>query len=175
MKLLLKLILILFVIFAGIYAATPLWLSYVVARQLPAGWQLDELETGYPGLAGINAGLLSVKGELAVADITLTSTDIRFTYEGLKTEIGQVSLDIYLHTTESDPVTPTTVNDLSLPVIKLTTGLPPLSVGQMRVALHQAAGVQTATSYTGPTRGPGFRGLRFEPPFGSKFSPGKPG
>ena len=145
MKLLLKLILILLVIFAGIYAATPLWLSYVLDRQLPAGWQLDELEIGYPGLTGINAGLLRVKGELAVADLTLTSTDIRFVYEGLKTGIGQVSLDIYLHPSESGPLTPPTVNDLSLPVIKLTTGLPQLSVGLMRVALHSSAEVQTAT------------------------------
>jgi len=145
MKLLPKLILILFVIFAGIYAATPLWLPYVLARQLPAGWQLDELEIGYPGLAGINAGLLRLKGEFAVADITLTSTEIRFVYDSLKTEIEQVSLDIYPHVTETGPVTPLTVNDLSFPVIRLTSRLPQLSVGQMRVALNEAKGSQTAT------------------------------
>ncbi|MDX2428501.1 MAG: YdbH domain-containing protein [Xanthomonadales bacterium] len=145
MKLLLKLFLILCLVLAGIYAATPLWLPNILARQLPTGWQLEELQSGYPGLSGINAGLLRVKGTLAVADIALTSTDILFTYEGLRTDIGQVSLDIYLRTTESDPDTPPTVNDLSLPVVKLTSWLPQLSVGQMRVALHQAEGVKTAT------------------------------
>lgn len=137
MKLLLKLFLILCLVIAGVYAATPLWLPHILARQLPPGWQLEKLQSGYPGLAGITIGLLRVKGQYGHTGIALTSSDLRFTYRGLKSDIGLVSVDVYLHTTETLPADSLTLDDLSLPVTKLTGELPRLTIKKMRVALHR--------------------------------------
>ncbi len=141
MKLLLKLFLIACFLCAGIYLATPLWLSHVLARQLPAGWQLEELQSGYPGLAGINIDLLRLKGEFGVAGLSLSSSDLRFEYQGLKSDIGLVVLDVYLHPSEQLSANSLTLDDLSLPVTKLTGKLPQLSVSKMRVALHRVTGI----------------------------------
>jgi len=141
MKLLLKLFLIVCLLIAGIYLATPLWLSYALARQLPESWQLEELKTGYPGLDGINIDLLRVRAELGVADLSLSSSDHRFEYRGLKSDIGRVVLDVYLHPSQKLSADPITLDDLSLPVTQLTGKLPQLSVNQMRVALHQVTGL----------------------------------
>ena len=137
MRLLLKLFLILCLLIAGIYAATALWLPYILARQLPPGWQLEELKSGYPGLAGITIDRLRVKGKYGLAGIALTSSDLRFTYRGLKSDIGLVSVDVYLHTAESDSADSPTLDDLSLPVTKLTGELPQLAIRKMRLALHR--------------------------------------
>jgi len=139
MKLLLKLFLILCLVISGIYAATPLWLSHILARQLPPGWQLEELQSGYPGLAGIHIDQLRVKGELELAGIAFATSDLHFTYQGLKSDIGMVSVDVYLRTTPSRSADPLTLDDLSLPVTKLTGKLPQLSIRKMRVAIHQAS------------------------------------
>ena len=137
MKILLKLLLGLCLVVAGIYAATPLWLPHILAGQLPPGWQLEELQSGYPGLAGVNVDHLRVKGRLATAGVELTSSDLRFTYKGLQSEIGLVSVDIYLDATETGPDESLSLEDLSLPVTKLTGKLPRLSVDQAHVTLHQ--------------------------------------
>jgi hypothetical protein len=143
MKLLLKSFLILLVLLAGIYAATPLWLSYVLARQLPPGWQLEELQSGYPGLAGIKIDTLRVKGEFATAGLVVTSSDLRFDYEGPQTAIGRVALDVYLGAGSNWSTDTLTLDDLSLPVTKLAGQLPMLSVDQVRVAFHPAADPET--------------------------------
>lgn len=142
MKLLLKLFLILCLIFAGFYAATPLWLSHLLARQLPPGWQLEEMQAGYPGLTGINVGLLSVKGELGPVGIAVRSSDLRFTYQGLKTDIGLVSVDIFMNASQGEPSDTPTLDDLSLPVTKLTGKLPQLSIGRIRVNVHRETGLR---------------------------------
>ena len=54
MKVLLKLLLSLAVLIAGVYAATPMWLPGVLSSQLPPGWQLEELQAGYPDFSGIS-------------------------------------------------------------------------------------------------------------------------
>ena len=141
MKLLLKLFVIVCLLCAGIYLATPLWLSHVLARQLPAGWQLEELQSGYPGLAGINIDLLRLKGEFGVAGLSLSSSDLRFEYKGLKSDIGLIVLDVYLQASENLSADSLTLDDLSLPVTKLAGKLPQLSVSKMRVAFHQVTGV----------------------------------
>jgi hypothetical protein len=146
MKLLLKLLLILCLLLAGTYAAAPLWLSYVLARQLPPGWQLEELQSGYPGLAGIQVDLLRVRGEPGVAGLELTASDIRFEYDGFKTDIGLVSLDVFIRTGRSSTSGSLTMDDLSLPVTKLTGQLPPLSVNRMRVVFHQLDGFQAVAN-----------------------------
>ena len=141
MKLLLKLFLIAGLLCAGVYLTTPLWLSYVLARQLPAGWQLEELQSGYPGLAGINIDLLRVRGEFGVAGLSLSSSDLRFEYQGLKSDIDLIVLDVYLNPSEQRSADSLTLDDLSLPVTKLTGKLPQLSVSKMRVALHRVTGI----------------------------------
>ena len=113
----------------------------MLARQLPAGWQLEELQSGYPGLAGINIDLLRVRGELGVGGVSLSSSDLRFEYRGLKSDIGLIVIDVYLHPSEKLSADSLTLNDLSLPVTKLTGKLPQLSVSKMRVALHQTTGI----------------------------------
>jgi len=141
MKLLLKLFLILCLVLAGIYAATPLWLSHILARQLPPGWQLQEMESGYPGLGGINIGLLRVNGELGPAEIALTSSDLRFTYQGLKTDIGQLGVDIFLQASSTRPADGLSLDDLSLPVTNLTGQLPQLSIDRAVVRIHKESGL----------------------------------
>jgi len=146
MKPLLKLLLSLFILIAGIYAATPLWLPYVFARQLPPGWQLEKLETGYPGLSGISISLLHVKGELQAVGLALNATDVRYTYQGLKTDIGSLSLDVFMQASENSDSNALTIDDLSLPITKLTGKLPELSVKQMQVTLHSGANTEAGNT-----------------------------
>jgi len=140
MKNLLKILLSLFILIAGIYAATPLWLPYILARQLPPGWQLETLEAGYPGFAGISVSTLRVKGDVLAADIALTAADIRFSYQGLKTDIGSLSVDVFVFAVDDRTADALTLDDLSLPTTRLTGKLPALTISQLRVALHTAAG-----------------------------------
>ena len=149
MKLLLKLCLMLCLVLAGIYAATPLWLPNILARQLPTGWQLEELQSSYPGLTGINVGLLRVKGGFGTTGLELTSSDLRFDYQGLQTDIDRVSLEIHISDAENESAAPLTLDDLSLPVTKLTGRLPGLSVNHMHVTLYRASGIQTSTDKPG--------------------------
>ena len=150
MKLQLKLFLIACLLLAAVYAAAPLWLSYILARQLPPGWQLEELQSGYPGLAGIHVDLLRLRGEPGAAGLEITATDIRLEYEGLKTDIGLVSLGVFIRTGGSGTTDPLTMDDLSLPVTRLTGQLPQLSIKRMRVVFHQLPGLQAAAN--GPAR-----------------------
>ncbi len=146
MKILLKLLLSLCVLVAGICAATPLWLPYVFARQLPPGWQLEELETGYPGISGINVSALKVSGNLQAAFLALTAADIHFTYQGLKTDIGSLSLDVFLQAVEGAVAEPLTLDDMSLPITRLTGKLPELSVSQLQVVLHSGTNIETGST-----------------------------
>ncbi len=136
MKYTLKLLLLLCIVLAGMYAATPSWLPYILARQLPPGWQLEQLEAAYPGLTGIDIQRLRLKGELQMAGFTLAATDIRFNYKGLKTAIDSLSLDVRIRTAKSRSDDALTQDDLSLPVTKPNANLPELSVTQLRMAVH---------------------------------------
>jgi len=104
MKFTLKLLLFLCIVFTGIYATTPLWLPYVLERQLPPGWQLESMQAGYPGLSGIDISSLRLKGTLPVADMAVAASDLRFSYRGSKVEINSASLEINLQATENRPV-----------------------------------------------------------------------
>jgi len=142
MKRLLKLLLSLGILIAGIYAATPLWLSYIFAKQLPSGWQLEKLDAAYPGFSGINIKVLRAKGELQAAGVALTAADMRFSYQGLKTEIGSLLLDVFLQAAEDSENDAVTLDDLSLPIAKFTGKLPELSVSKLQVALHRAVNIK---------------------------------
>jgi hypothetical protein len=144
MKLLLKLLLFLSILLAAMYATTPLWIAYIVASQLPPGWQLEKLESGYPGASEINIQSLHVKGALPAAELNLTAVDLRFNYRKLTTEIGSVSLDVYLRATESNAANTLSLDELSLPVTKLTGKMPGLFVGQMSIALHHDMKMEAA-------------------------------
>ena len=142
MKLLLKLLLSLCVLIASIYASTPLWLPYILAGQLPPGWQLEKLETDYPGFSGVHFKALRVSGKLQAATLELTATDFRFSYRGLKTEIGSLTLDVFFLATGESTADALTLENLSLPIAKLTGKLPDLSVNQLRVVLHPPTGIE---------------------------------
>jgi len=136
MKLLLKLLLSLFILIAGIYSATPLWLPVIVTGLLPAGWQLDTLYAGYWGFSGININALGVRGEIQAAEIEVVASEIRFSYRGWKTEIGSLSLDVHFLAAEDRDADALTLDDLSLPIVKLTGKMPEFSVLKSRVVLH---------------------------------------
>lgn len=136
MKLLLKLLLFLSVLLVALYAATPLWMSYLVSNQLPPGWQLEKLESGYPGASEIKIKSLHVKGVLQTAKLDLTAVDLHFNYRQLKTEISSVSLNVYMQAAESNADNVLLLDDLSLPVTKLTGKMPGLLVRQMNLALY---------------------------------------
>jgi len=88
------------------------------------------------GFSGVNIKLLQINGEFQSANIGLTAADIRFRYRGWKTEIGSLSLDVHIRATEDRDADALTLNDLSLPVVKLTGKMPELSVLKSRVVLH---------------------------------------
>jgi len=136
MKFTLKMLLFLCVLAASIYAATPLWLSHILSNQLPLGWQLEKLESGYPGFTGINIKTLLLRGGLQAAEITIAADDINFSFKELKSEMASVSLDVHFQPAGNDAVDTLTLDDLALPVTKLTGKMPGLSVRQMRIALH---------------------------------------
>lgn len=146
MKLLLKSFLVLCLVCAGIYAATPFWLSNILARQLPPGWQLEELKSGYPGLTGIDVDLLRLEGVLGPVGMALTSSDLHFTYKGLKTDIDQLVVDVFMGAPEIGTSDMPTLDDLSLPVTKLTGKIPQLSIGQIRVKVHRQSGLLDVNS-----------------------------
>ncbi|MCP4044652.1 MAG: hypothetical protein GY732_01515 [Gammaproteobacteria bacterium] len=104
MKFTLKLLLFLCIVFVGIYATTPSWLPYVLEKQLPPGWQLEYMESGYPDLSGIDVSSLRLKAGLPVADIAIAATDLRFGYRDKKVEIDSISLEIFLQATENRSV-----------------------------------------------------------------------
>jgi len=145
MKFLLKSCLVVCLLLAGIYAASPLWLPYVVASQLPSGWRLEELKSGYPGTSGININVLRVRGELGGVDLKVTAEDLHLVYQGFKTDIGQLTLDIFLHFGSDTSADPLTLDDLSLPVTRLTGQLPQLSVNRIDLGLHLAQDGQSPT------------------------------
>jgi len=146
MKLLLKLLLSLFILIAGIYTATPLWLPYTFARQLPPGWQMETLETGYPGFSGININVLRVKGELQAVELAVTASNTRFNYKGMRTDVGSLVLDVYMQAADNNPADALTLDDLSLPITKLTGKLPELSVSQLQVVLHGGTNIEVGNA-----------------------------
>ena len=139
MKFPLKLLLILCAVIAGIYATFPLWLPQVFATRLPSGWQLETLETSYPGFSGISINSVRVTGSVQAAGLALTAADIRFSYRGLKTEVTSLLVDVDMQATKDNTEAALTLDDLSLPITRLTGKLPELSINELRVALHHRA------------------------------------
>ena len=151
MKLLLKAFLILFIVVACVYAAAPLWLPHILAGQLPAGWRLEELDSGYPGPSGIKVNFLRVKSDSAAFGLAISASDLHFDYRELDTDASLVALDVYMRTAAGGSTDPFTLDELSLPVIRLADTLPRVSVHKMRVAVHYLAGLQTeANIHTRP-------------------------
>jgi hypothetical protein len=137
MKFTFKLLLLLSLVIAAIYAATPLWLPHIFSKQLPQGWQLQAMDTGYPDTSGIHIHSLQVKGELQAAELTLSAKDIHFNIFEFKTRINSVSLDVFMRAPNNVNTDAIRLNDLSLPSMKLTGRMPELSLEQLRLSLHQ--------------------------------------
>lgn len=150
MKLTFKSLLLLCLVIAVIYAATPLWLPHLLNRQLPDGWQLEALDAGYPGVSGISIHSLKLKGGLPAADVSISAVNVRFSYSGIKTQIESLTLNVFMRTAGRTDVDATTLNDLSLPVMNLTGKMPDFSVSQLRLALHHETSRMTGT--TEPTQ-----------------------
>ena len=136
MKLLLKLLLSLGLLVIGIYAATPLWVPLVLARQLPPGFQLESIEIAYPGFSEVHIGALRITGQMPSFDFTLSATEIQFSYKEWKTDISSITIDVDLQTGETGATDSLNLDDLSLPITRLTTYPPELSILELRVILH---------------------------------------
>lgn len=140
MKIVLRLLLLSGLLVVVIYSTTPVWLPHLVSTQLPQGWHLEDMKSGYPGFSAIPIKSLSVTTRLPLAGLTITAEDIGFTYRNLKTEIASVTLGVELQTGESDGSGRFTVNDLVLPVIDLRAQLPDLSIQELHVTLQHGLG-----------------------------------
>jgi len=144
MKLILRLLLVVFILLAGVYATTPLWLPHVLAGQLPPGWRLETLRTSYPGLKGIRLKLISVNGDLGPAALRLSATDLQFEYRSFRTEIDAVSADVFIQTGNSQAGEPALSGDLSIPVMNIEAVPPRLSINRLDVALHLTTDTRNA-------------------------------
>ncbi|MCW8925377.1 MAG: YdbH domain-containing protein, partial [Xanthomonadales bacterium] len=136
MKLLLKLLLNLAVLIAGIYAAAPLWIPGMFAAQLPVGWKVVDMGCGYPGLTSLRCKFLSVVAELPLANLTISADDILVEYSTWKTAVGSVLLDVSTHTPTSENQDRFALDDLALPVLDPGGKLPELSVKELHLSLR---------------------------------------
>ncbi|MCF6263568.1 MAG: YdbH domain-containing protein [Xanthomonadales bacterium] len=137
MKVLLKWLLIALVLLVGIYAAAPLWLPQVLKSQLPEGWEIAQLDIGYPGIKGIQIASLSLHGNMPIADVDLTVKQVRFNYQSSKLEINTLVLDVVLNAA-ADASDPFSFDDVSLPLLQLpdNTPLPEIVVQKMQLQLR---------------------------------------
>ncbi len=125
-------------VIAAIYAATPLWLPGVIGKQLPDDWQLGQLKTGYPGVSGIDIHSLQLQGRLPKAEVDISATGIRFSYQQFQSHIDAMSVDVYLLDTPAGKIDIRRLDDLSIPLINLPGSYPELSVGHLNLAVHQS-------------------------------------
>jgi hypothetical protein len=169
MKFTFRLLLLLLLVSAGIYATTPWWAPFVLVKLLPPGWQLEVLETGYPGLAGIDVHSLHVKGGIQAADMAIAARDLRFEYEGLKTDADSIEIDIHLRSAEKNVEDHLKLEDLSLPVTKLTGELPQLSVHQLQAVIHFTAEPGAGQSGSPPPLELDFGSIRLVPRTDNSF------
>lgn len=141
-----KLLLTIGFFLAATYAATPLWLPYVFARQLPPGWQLEKLEASYPGISSTNIAIVKVTGELLAGGLELTAANLRYHYGGPKLDIGSVSLDLFLIPGDDKNSDALTLDDLSLPITRLTGKTPELSITDLQITVHPVTSKQPISS-----------------------------
>lgn len=155
MKRIFKTLVVVIVLLAGIYAATPLWLPHVIASRMPDGWRLETLRSAYPGLSGIRLKSLSADGEYGPANLKVSATDLYFAYRSLATDIDELTVDVFVRPGPSQADAPVQGDGYSIPVLRLDADLPHLSVRRADVALH----LQRDTLNTGS---PGPRALKLD-------------
>ncbi len=163
MTLKLKLLLFLCVVLAGIYATTPLWLSFVLARQLPPGWQVEKLDSAYPGLTGIKLNYLLVKGEFPDTGMILAASDIQLGYRGPAAAIGSLSLEVRPRVSGDRTATAPTLDDLSLPIIRTDGKLADISVAQLHVTIYRPANTESGHGLSMPLLVLNFNDFRLLP------------
>jgi len=141
-----KLLLTIGFFLAATYAATPLWLPYLFALQLPPGWQLEKLDAGYPGISSTSIAMVRVTGELMAGGLELTAVNLRYHYGAPKLDVGSVSLDLFLFAGDDKNSDALTLDDLSLPITRLTGKTPELSITELQIAVHPVTSKQPISS-----------------------------
>lgn len=137
MKFVLRVLLGLCIVMLAVYAATPLWLPGIIGKQLPDGWQLQQVRTDYPGISGINIQLLQLKGSLPEAELDVSANDIFFSYQQIQTRIGSMSVGVYLPGHPIGGTGARSLDDLSIPLINLSGNYQELSVGDLNLTVHE--------------------------------------
>ncbi len=127
-----KLILALCAIGLTVYASTPYWLGPVLERQLPDGWQLQALETDYPGLSAFHIRTLRISGVVPAGAFSLTANDMRIGYHGWQAGIDEAWHDFQLPSTAT-AITSIKPEDVRFPVIPPVPDLPALLVGKIQL------------------------------------------
>ncbi len=122
-----------------LYASSPAWLGAVAARQLPDGWRLDTLETGYPGLSAISVHELRLHGATNAGELSLTAKNLRLEYRGLGTAAAEAWIDFH---PRNRPAAAGAFGpaDLNLPLLAPVPSLPRLRVGLIHVRVQAASG-----------------------------------
>ncbi|MGD8385112.1 MAG: YdbH domain-containing protein [Lysobacterales bacterium] len=148
MKLLSRSLLLAALLLLAAYASSPAWLRVVAARQLPPGWQLQVLETGYPGLSALDIHELRLHGTTAAGDLWIAAHDVRLEYLGLSTAVGEASVDFRPRDVTA-PTEPFTLTALSLPLAPPVPALPKLRIERLHVRIRGPSGSLPALDLKG--------------------------
>ncbi len=132
MRVLLKLILILSVLLAVIYASSPLWLGSIVARQLPPDWQLEELESQYPGFSALKIKTLKLRGVNSNSGLALSINQLLLPYSLEQLSADTLAVDVTL-----EPQAAAKLEDFSIPVLTPSTQLPSVSIAKINIKLKR--------------------------------------
>ena len=140
MKWFLKLIIVLVIVLATLFATTPLWFPNLVENRLPDGWLLEEIDFDYPGASGVDVNTLRLKVYQNHIPVTLTARGIHLGFRQLDTRISSLTADVHLAESSGDSGA-ITLDDFSLPVIEPPRflSLPRFTIGQLSLNLHFGA------------------------------------
>ncbi len=117
-----------------IYASIPLWAGYMLAKQLPENWQLDNFDTQYPGFIGVKVNQLQLSGLAENSGITLSFDNAHFYYDPKQLEIDTLKLDIVLQETPDASIN---LNDLSIPVLSIPQNIPNLQIETVNINIKK--------------------------------------
>jgi hypothetical protein len=136
----LKLIIVLVIVLATLFATTPLWFPNLVENRLPDGWLLEEIDFDYPGASGVDVNTLRLKVYQNHIPVTLTARGIHLGFRQLDTRISSLTADVHLAESSGDSGA-ITLDDFSLPVIEPPRflSLPRFTIGQLSLNLHFGA------------------------------------
>lgn len=136
MKILAKLLAAIAVLLILAYASIPFWAAYIVARELPVGWQLEQLDIQYPGLSGIKVKQLQLLGEAENSGISISLQNLYFNYNLEQLVASTLVLDI---NSQASAQTDINIEDLTLPVFTVPENIPDLQIETIHINLKQDA------------------------------------